>query len=764
LTIEDRLTSVNGTLGPVIIDWGEFENFTYSYIDDLTNMSITNLDTGSYIYNGSAPPGSGSLGYDSIKEIYYLVNFSTGSLPFGTYTITVTFDKQNYTSQVVVISLVINYIISDFRTNLTLISQSPSNFETDITWRDNVTISFNFATIDVPGPEVLAHPTTISLQFIDLSFDAVGSSINLINYNTSIGNYTYTFNTAQFLLIGGESYYISILASKTLYTPPTPLLIFFELHSVLTDLTIHNYTTGTEFPSYTLTEFWNQTIGLTIYFKELISSTPITSATITYSWAFGSGQINTDGIKGQGYYSFFFDTGNATLVGTYTITILAVKQNFSDGLPSPNLIINIINRPTHLRPAEVKGNYNVIFMSEKIYALETEYFEFNYTDALISWMIKNAVASYNWQKLDENKDPIQGETQIGTLNETADRYLLDLGTASMEVGEYFILITFDKLNYEVRSIVFSLTIEDRLTSINGSLGPFVINWGEFENFTYSYIDDLTNMSITNLDTQSYNFTGTDFGSGSLGYDSIKKIYYINGFFTTASLPFGNYTFTVIFEKQNYTSQVVAFSLVINYFPLLLKTNLTLISQNPSNLLTDIYWGDNITISFHFTTINVPNPEVLAHPTTIYLQFLDLSSNTVGSSINLINFNSSKGVYNYTFNTSQFLFIGGESYYIKIKASRTGYTPPTALLKLFTVQSVLTDLTIHNYTTSIEFPSYTLTKYWNQTFGITLYFKELISSSSITSATLTYSWAFGSGQINPDGAKGSGYYSFFFDTG
>ncbi|GAG69712.1 unnamed protein product, partial [marine sediment metagenome] len=243
------------------------------------------------------------------------------------------------------ISLVINFVFTDYKTFLTQISQNPSDFLTDIYWRDNVTFTFNFTTSFQLGPIILSHPTTVILQFLDESLNAYGPSINLINYNTSMGIYSYTFNTSQLSFIGGESYYIAIYASKTtptIWSPPEPLQILFKVQSVLTDLTIHNYTTGTIFPSYSLTEYWNQTFGITFYFGELISSSPITGASVTYSWAFGSGQVNPDGVKGPGYYSFFFDTGNVTEIGSYIISISAVKQNFSIGVPNPNLIITII--------------------------------------------------------------------------------------------------------------------------------------------------------------------------------------------------------------------------------------------------------------------------------------------------------------------------------------------------------------------------------------------------------------------------------------
>ncbi|HEC40666.1 MAG TPA: hypothetical protein ENI29_20660 [bacterium] len=777
LIIQERPTTLNGsspfTPPPTIIYQGDSVNFTLSYVDVLTSTPLTNLDNQSYSYTSTAPSdlsGQDSLAYDFSNQVYYLMNFDTASKPNGTYTITITLEKENYTSQTTQLSLVINYAIADYHSYLNWILLNPSNFSTDIFWRDNVTISFNFTTQYQLDPIQLAHPTSIWLQFRDESLSSMGSPISLINYNTSKGIYSYTFNTSQFLFIGGESYFINIYASKTdiQHTPPAPLSILFKVQAVLTNFTIHDYSTIIEYSSYTLTEYWNQTLGITFYFRELLSGAPITSAAITYSWAYGSGQINPDGPKGPGYYSFFFDAGNATEVGTYTITILALKQNFSNGVPSSSLIINIINRPTLLRPTGITDNNSVIFISAKIYALESEFFEFNYTDVFTSWMIKNAdEASYNWQKLDEFGEPIPGESYIGTLIEAADRYILDLDTELMAVGEYFILITLDKLNYELRSAVLSLTIEDRETFVNGSIGgPFIINMGDSLNFTYSYLDNLTSTSITNLGTQSYTYNGTASGAGSLGYYSTNKTYYLDGF-NTASLLNGTYLITIIFDKQNYTSQVVVISLVIDYILIDYRTFLTLISQNPSDFAIDIDWREDVTISFNFTTKFQSNPQALAHPTTISLQFLDESLSAMGPSINLINLNTSKGIYSYTFNTSQFSFIGDESYYMRFDASKTTptiYTPPTPLLIFFKVQSVLANLTIHNFTTGTEFPSYTLTEYWNQTFGITFFYFEAISITPIDGAFLTFSWFYGSGMIQPDIAKGSGYYSFSFDTG
>ncbi len=566
LTIEDRPTSSNST-DIFEINIGVSLNLTYFYSDDLTSTSITNLDTQIYSYNGSEASGGDSLGYDPIREVYYLKNFDTATLPDGSYTITVTLDKENYTSQVVETSLVIIYVVTDYITNLTLIYKNPSNFTTDIYWRDYVTINFTF-TIKNPFLTVpeLGHPTSIYLQFLDESFNAIGSSINLITNNYSKGKYSYNFSTSEFSFIGGESYHIRIYASKTtptLYTPPDPLPIPFRVKTVLTDLTIHNYTTGDEFPSYTLTEYWNEILNITCYFGELVSSAPITNAEVTYSWAFGSGQINPDTTKGPGYYSFSFDTGNVTEIGTYTINILAVKQNFSVGIPSPSLIINIINRLTLL-----EGNGDVLYLSKKLYVLDSYNWSFEFTDFLTSTIIENAnEKSYILHKLDENGDPIPGSTITGTLHETAGhQYILDLDTETLQAGEYSIVVTLNKDNYDFRVAIISLTINKRefypLFSVgtiihlaSGGTVQFKITLTDPNNSSVPVIGAYLTLTIRGIVyTTSNNFI----------IDNHDGTYTVNTF-PIAEPFFMPETFiaTLIIEKANFTSETRDFTVVVS---------------------------------------------------------------------------------------------------------------------------------------------------------------------------------------------------------
>ena len=305
--------------------------------------------------------------------------------------------------------------------------------------------------------------TSLSLglgsSFSHASLNPVGTPIDLINYNTSKGVYTFTFNTSEFLFIGGNTYQLEIRAGKNGYNPADPLIIAFKVLAVTTDLTIHDYTTSIEFPSYTISEYWNTVLGITLYYTESVSGAPITDASITFDWFYGSGQVLPDATKGAGYYSFYFDTGNASEVGAYTITFLATKQNYSDGVPVSSFIINIIDRPTMLDTSA-----NVLYISQNIYVQETYNFTFEYIDFLTSNLIESAdEMSFVLQKLDDDGVPISGESITGTLFETlTHRYVLDLNTETLAYGEYSIVVTLNKDNYDFRVAIVSLTINKRV--------------------------------------------------------------------------------------------------------------------------------------------------------------------------------------------------------------------------------------------------------------------------------------------------------------
>ena len=570
LTIQERPTTLNGfdpfTPTAFQIDLGVSLNFTFSYVDTLTSTSITNLDNQSYSYTSTVPndlSGNGTLAYDSVNEVYYLLGFDTIIKPNGTYTITATFEKENYSSQMTQISLIIEYVIADYYSYLTLISQNPSNFTTDIYWRDFVTITFNFTTQYQNDTIEQANATHIRLQFLDDELTQVGDLIDLKSFITGTGIYNYSFNTSLFSFIGGKTYTMNIYAAKTSPQPyslpaPYPLQVPFKVQSLSTSFTAHNYTTSLEFPSYTLSEYWNQTFGITLYYSELINSEAITNANITYNWFYGSGQILPDVSKGSGFYSFNFTTGDAPEVGAYTITFQAVKQNFTKGVLASDFIINVINRPTKLGTSE-----NVLYLSQKLYLRDQYNFTFEFTDIITSELLENAdEKSFILQELDTDGDPIPGTTVTGSLLETVDHlYVLDLDTETLQDGEYSIVVTLNKDNYDFRVSIISLTIYKRDFYWPPSTANLVkVASGGTLRFQLD-LTDPNNSSVPIIGADVYiMFRGTryDFTDNGDGTYSLSLQAIPDAFFMSTTI-----VGTVNIEKTDYTTKVLDITVVVN---------------------------------------------------------------------------------------------------------------------------------------------------------------------------------------------------------
>jgi len=454
---------------------------------------------------------------------------------------------------------------ANYQSYLTLISQNPVNLLTDVFWRDEISITFNFSTTEDGGSSIYLNDSdSIKLQFRDESLNPVGSLIDLLNYNTSTGIYTFVFNTSEFSFIGGNTYQLEVRAGMTGYNPADPLIIAFKILNTATNLTIHNYTSGIEFPSYTISEYWNTTLGITLYYTESVSSAPITDAYVTFSWFYGSGQVLPDGTKGAGYYSFYFDTGNASEVGAYTITFLATKTNYSGGVPISAFIINVVNRPTMLDASDT-----VLYISQNKYVQEAHNFTFEFIDFLTSNLIESAdEMSFILQKLDSNGDPIPGESITGTLIETiSHRYVLDLNTETLDNGEYSIVVTLNKDNYDFRVAIVSLTINKRVFTELLSIATLTeIESGGSLEFTVT-LTDLNNNSVPIIGATLYftiqgtrhDLTDNGDGTYSLNIASIADPFFLPE----------PYSGSLSIVKANFTTKEISITVnvkVIEIFP------------------------------------------------------------------------------------------------------------------------------------------------------------------------------------------------------
>ncbi len=637
-------------------------------------------------------------------------------------------------------------------------------WDTSTDWGDNMSFEVNY-TISSDGGNswsAISSPDYAIYKVRKVGFSSILLSGDMDDQGN--GNYSITLNSGS--LTAGLSYTLSVYGSKIGYIDPDPAIMSFQVNSVPTSLTFYNYSNPTQSIT-SISQYYGESMNVSILYNNSNTDNPLLGATLNFNWDYGSGSIMSDTRTGyEEYYVLQIDTTSSPNTGLFKFKVSAELENYTSQV-NVNFDVFILDRPTL-----INGTSQVLYISENVYALDSQTFIFNYTDTNSDSLIDSANdVNYFWQKLDELGNPIIGETDSGVLTELpSNLYLLSIGTDVMEVGDYFVYVTLQKFNYEDRAAIISLSILERPTRLNGSLSlPTVfksIDQFESFNFTFTYTDSLTSQSITDLDIQSYNYSSdaeSSSGNIPLGYDSNKKIYYLDGF-DTSTKPNGTYIIDVFFGKQNYSSQTVRINLVINFVISDYNSSLNLISKSPLDFSNDIYWRDEVTVTFNFTTSDPTNGTILSDPDSLYLQFLYDSLNPIGTQINLLGYKIATGIYSYTFNTSAFNFVGGYSYYISIKGGKSPYTAPHELQILFKVQSILTQLTVHNYTTNNEYSPYVINTYWNQQFNITIRYSEIATGWNIEGATVSFSWFFGSGVIQPDSVKGNGYYTFLFDTG
>jgi len=380
------------------------------------------------------------------------------------------------------------------------------------------------------------------------------------------GNFTLTINS-DFLSAGdGSEFYFALVSGyKPFWNDPYDEYFGITITAKSTGLTLHNYTSmPNELPKnigldYEISEYYGNTVNITARFYDTVTTFALPADTFTYEWDYGSGSLEPGPIAE--YYTFGIDTSLATNVGKYRFDITASYENYSK--IESFIYVNIISRPT-----KIDGSSGLLYISEDILISEEIIFTFEYTDVFSTNPISNLdEQSYLLQKL-ENGEPIPGTTETGELVETVgNKFVLDLDTETRLDGEYSIIVTLDKLNYEHRIAIISLTIQKRNFHIEwpdefkGTISKKTeVESGESLRFTL-ILSDLNssvpvigaNVSITFKKT-TYDFE--DNGDGTYTLVDFPKI--ADAFFIPAT-----FTATLTIEMQYFSTLTKPITIVVN---------------------------------------------------------------------------------------------------------------------------------------------------------------------------------------------------------
>ncbi|MFW9950756.1 MAG: hypothetical protein ACFFKA_11610, partial [Candidatus Thorarchaeota archaeon] len=230
---------------------------------------------------------------------------------------------------------------------------------------------------------------------------------------------------------------------------------------------------------------------------------------------FGTVQYNLD----LGYY---LKTITTSLLDAdeYTVRFSIIKEHYASATKDLELII--LNRPTLLN-----GTPEFFRTIENIYVKDALNFTFVYTDALNDNKLTNLRAQYYiWESYDQEGNV--KETGQGNIISAIDNtYIVDFDTETKAVGEYLLVLTMDKDNYDRKNGMILLTINKRL--LNYSLGT------NFENYRTNIAKGkvvLINISLTDP-TQGgiplMNAT-VKLAIGGITYDFQQSIGNVTGFY------------------------------------------------------------------------------------------------------------------------------------------------------------------------------------------------------------------------------------------
>ncbi|KKK77489.1 hypothetical protein LCGC14_2853120, partial [marine sediment metagenome] len=247
------------------------------------------------------------------------------------------------------------------------------------------------------------------------------------------GIFTATFNSNLLSAgtSGGEVYSIIVSGTKESYIDPSDISDTIYVEVVPTILSMHDYD-NTSIEIEEITEVFGESINLTVKYYN-VSISPFIDAILTYEW------LSLDPIQfyedpnNAGYYTTSLNTSLAEVWGLRSITVKATRENFTTQTLLTSL--SITERLTSLN-----GEFDLVYLSTKVWVQNPNPFEFVYLDTMLSANIGNlTVATYIWEKLYPNGTRIPGMQGTGILEQNnVTKHILDFKTELKEIGNYFL--------------------------------------------------------------------------------------------------------------------------------------------------------------------------------------------------------------------------------------------------------------------------------------------------------------------------------------
>lgn len=462
-------------------------------------------------------------------------------------------------------------------------------YDDEVIWGTNNTFSLNFTYTEDNG--MTWDPVLDPNAYCNITISDIYSTTDLIKTNmTPLGNGIFFKAINSSRLSAGGNYMVVIEGLYPGYPDPNPIYMIISINAIPTKISAHNYSTLEELADKTYTAYYNELINITIKYCINESGTPLNNAHLTYQWlGLSPIDIFVDSLN-LGFFTFTINTSDAQETGPYIISITATYENYttqSDFL----VFLNIFNGKTTLN----NQTTDLVYISTKILVQNPKDFIFTYRDNSTNEILGDlSTATYVWEELYENGTKVPGsfgsENLIQNINKT---YTLDFNTELRQVGFYYLFVTLQKENYEIKYALIDLEIILRPTLINGTTSILTISkdieFGTAYNFTFEINNTLTHSRIGDLDHAFYYWyrtdsNGTILEGPSQNIDLVKDLndlYILD--FNSELKSIGFYRIHVEFHKENYSSRYAIINFTIINFTISPPLKININSPSPNDV-------------------------------------------------------------------------------------------------------------------------------------------------------------------------------------
>jgi len=664
------LDGIDYTANPAIPAYPDQSiNLTVSYIDSITTQFIS----------GAIVDVNGSGISEPLDEVYnnYTVILDTSNLNTGFNFLTIYARKEGYASQSITLAIQIIPIETELKLYLDGVDRTSSPSLTTYT---NQLINLTVSYIDSIATQFISGAT------VDVNGSGISEPLNEV-YN----NYTYTIDTNE-LNFGAN--FLTIYARKEGYEPQS-IVLTVQIVQIETELKL--YLDGVDKTSSpAITTYTNQLINLTVSYREDISTTFISGATV---------DVNGSGISElldevYNNYTYIIDTSELNF-GANFLTIYARKEGYEP--QSIILTVQIVQIETIL-DLYIDGVDKTSNPAINAYTNQLINLTVSYREDISATFISGATVDVNGSGISE------------LLDEVYNNYTYTIDTSELNFGANFLTIYARKNGYEPQSIILTVQVVQIETvldlyidGVDRTSNPAITTYtNEFINLTVSYREDI---STTFISGATVDVNGS---SISELLDEVYNNYTLT--IDTSELNFGANFLTIYARKNGYEPQSIILTVQVVQIETVLDLYIDGVDKTSNPAIT--------TYNNQFINLTVSYREDIS---TMFISGATVDVN--GSSISEL-LDEVYNNYTLMIDTSDLNFGAN---FLTIYARKDGYEPQSIILTVQIVQiETVLDLYIDD-TDKTSNPA--ITTYPDQLINLTVSYKELISTLFISGATL-----------------------------